>query len=64
MKAITLQELIKEMQLRVVSFKYNRNLNKVLDPQYHYWDGKMSEASFITEKLLNIFGENEADASL
>jgi hypothetical protein len=60
-QVIKLKQLIKEMQLRVVSFENNRDLNKVLDPQYHYWDGKRSEASFITEKLLNIFAENEAD---
>ena len=60
-QVIKLKQLIKEMQLRVVSFENSRDMNKVLDPQYHYWDGKRSEASFITEKLLNIFGENEAD---
>ena len=54
-----LKQLIPEMQLRVVSFENNRDLNRVIDPQYHYWDGKRSEASFITEKLLNIFEENE-----
>ena len=56
-----LKQLIHEMELRVVSFENNRDLNKVIDPQYHYWHGKRSEASFITEKLLNIFEENEAD---
>ena len=63
-QVIKLKQLIQEMQLRVVSFENNRNLNKVLDPQYHYWDGKRSEASFITEKLLNICGENEADEEI
>lgn len=52
MEEKVLKELIKEIQLRVVSFENNRDLNKVLDPQYHYWDGKRSEASFICEKLI------------
>jgi hypothetical protein len=52
MEEEVLKELIKEMQLRIVSFNFNRDLFKVLDPQYHYWDGKMSEASFIVEKLI------------
>ena len=62
-QVIKLKQLIHEMELRVVSFENNRDLNKVINPLYFYWDGKRSEASFITEKLLNIFAENEADES-
>ena len=47
----TLKELIKEMELRVTSFEYNRDLNKEVDAQHGYWDGKRSEAAFIVEKL-------------
>ena len=47
----TLKELIKEMELRVTSFEYNRDLNKEVDAQHGYWDGKRSEAAFMVEKL-------------
>jgi hypothetical protein len=40
MEEETLKELIKEMELRVVSFEYNRDLNKEFDAQHGYWDGK------------------------
>lgn len=46
-----LKELIKEMELRVAAFEYNRDLNKEVDAQYGYWDGKRSEALFMVEKL-------------
>ena len=47
----TLKELIKEMQLRVTLLEYNRDLNKEVDAQHGYWDGKRSEAAFMVEKL-------------
>ena len=47
----TLKELIKEMELRVTSFEYNRDLNNEVDAQHGYWDGKRSEAAFMVEKL-------------
>jgi hypothetical protein len=46
-----LRELIKEMKLRVSSFEYNRDLNKQVDAQHAYWDGKRSESAFMVEKL-------------
>jgi hypothetical protein len=56
MEEETLKELIKEMELRVVSFVYNRDLNTEVDAQhgypiFRYWDGKRSEAAFMVEKL-------------
>jgi hypothetical protein len=51
MEEETLKELIKEMELRVVSFEYNRDLNTEVDAQHGYWDGKRSEAAFMVEKL-------------
>jgi len=51
MEEETLKELIKEMELRVVSFEYNRDLNKEFDAQHGYWDGKRSEAAFMVDKL-------------
>ncbi len=44
-----LKDLIEEMELRVVSFEYNRDLNKEVDAQHGYWDGKRSEAAFMVE---------------
>jgi len=46
-----LKELIKEIELRVISFEYNRNFFILGDAQYAYWDGKRSEAEFMVEKL-------------
>lgn len=51
MEEETLKELIKEMELRVTSFEYNRDLNNEVDAQRGYWDGKRSEAAFMVEKL-------------
>lgn len=50
----TLKDLIEEMELRVVSFEYNRDLYKEVDAQHGYWDGKRSEAAFVVEKLTDI----------
>jgi hypothetical protein len=51
MQEEVLKELIKEMELRVASFEYNRDLNKEGDAQHSYWDGKRSEAQFMVDKL-------------
>ena len=47
----TLKDLIQEMGSRVVSFKRNRDLYTKEREEYHYWDGKRSEAAFMVEKL-------------
>lgn len=54
MKEDVLKLLIQEMELRVASFEYNRNLYKEVDAQHGYWDGKRSEAAFMVEKLTYI----------
>lgn len=46
-----IKDLIKEMELRVAAFEYNRDLNKEVDSEHGYWDGKRSEALFMVEKL-------------
>jgi len=51
MEEEVLKELIKEMELRVASFEYNRDLFTVSDAQHSYWDGKRSEAQFMVDKL-------------
>jgi hypothetical protein len=51
MEEEVLKELIKEMELRAVSFEYNRDLNKEVDAQHGYWEGKRSEAAFMVDKL-------------
>ena len=54
MKEEILKELIKEMELRVISFECNRNFFILGDAQYAYWDGKRLEAEFMVEKLTYI----------
>lgn len=51
MEEEVLKQLIQEMELRVASFEYNRDLNKEVDAQHGYWDGKRSESAFMVEKL-------------
>ena len=46
-----IKDFIKEMELRVAAFEYNRDLNKEVDSEHGYWDGKRSEAFFMVEKL-------------
>lgn len=59
MKEETLKELIKEMKLRVVSFAYNRDVTKEGDGHLGYWDGKVTEAAFMVEKLTWILENGE-----
>lgn len=47
----TLNDLIEEMELRVAEFYNSSNLYNYETYQYHYWDGKRSEAAFMVEKL-------------
>jgi hypothetical protein len=56
----TLKDLIQEMELRAAEFEHSRNLYNYETYQYHYWDGKRSEAAFMVEKLTAILqGESQ-----
>ena len=44
-----LKELLKEMELRVVTFE--KNAESLGTEMYHYWNGRRSEAAFMVEKL-------------
>jgi hypothetical protein len=54
-----IQELIKEFEDRAEDFVLTKELYRGEDPNYSYWEGKQSEATFIADKLKEMLNVKE-----
>lgn len=51
--------LIKEFEDRAEEFVSTKEIYKAEDPNYSYWEGKQSEATFIADKLKEMLNVKE-----